>query len=209
MDLEELQEQHYNNYVEAVKETVKSNTKSLLENDINPLFRTPPLDSMDQIKTKFLMTAKKENLVLKTEELNKILANFRKNIETNLAKISELRNNEIINSLIKEKNNIKLLKTDLNKIDKKIKKIIKEELNLCVSKYIVLKLDKVFDNKNNNENALKEIEKYFNIKGIYQKQLLENIDFKLLVKDTILINGIKEQTERYLFTLNNSRIFNE
>lgn len=209
MDLEELQEQHYNNYVEAVKETVKSNTKSLLENDINPLFRTPPLDSMDQIKTKFLMTAKKENLVLKTEELNKILANFRKNIETNLAKISELRNNEIINSLIKEKNNIKLLKTDLNKIDKKIKKIIKEELNLCVSKYIVLKLDKVFDNKNNNENALKEIEKYFNIKGIYQKQLLENIDFKLLVKDTILINSIKEQTERYLFTLNNSRIFNE
>ena len=209
MDLEELQEQHYNNYVEAVKETVKSNTKSLLENDINPLFRTPPLDSMDQIKTKFLMTAKKENLVLKTEELNKILANFRKNIETNLVKISELRNNEIINSLIKEKNNIKLLKTDLNKIDKKIKKIIKEELNLCVSKYIVLKLDKVFDNKNNNENALKEIEKYFNIKGIYQKQLLENIDFKLLVKDTILINGIKEQTERYLFTLNNSRIFNE
>lgn len=209
MDLEELQEQHYNNYVEAVKETVKSNTKSLLENDINPLFRTPPLDSMDQIKTKFLMTAKKENLVLKTEELNKILANFRKNIETNLVKISELRNNEIINSLIKEKNNIKLLKTDLNKIDKKIKKIIKEELNLCVSKYIVLKLDKVFDNKNNNENALKEIEKYFNIKGIYQKQLLENIDFKLLVKDTILINSIKEQTERYLFTLNNSRIFNE
>lgn len=209
MDLEELQEQHYNNYVEAVKETVKSNTKSLLENDINPLFRTPPLDSMDQIKTKFLMTAKKENLVLKTEELNKILANFRKNIEANLTKISELRNNEIINSLIKEKKNIKLLKTDLNKIDKKIKKIIKEELNLCVSKYIVLKLDKVFDNKNNNENALKEIEKYFNIKGIYQKQLLENIDFKLLVKDTILINSIKEQTERYLFTLNNSRIFNE
>ena len=63
MDLEELQKQHYNNYVEAVKETVKSNTKSLLENDINPLFKTPPLDSMDQIKTKFLVTAKKEKLI--------------------------------------------------------------------------------------------------------------------------------------------------
>ena len=38
-------------------------------------------------------------------------------------------------------------------------------------------------------------------------QLLENIDFKILVKDTILINSFKEQSDRYLFTLENSRIF--
>ena len=37
----------------------------------------------------------------------------------------------------------------------------------------------------------------------------ENIDIKILVKDTTLINGVKEQSERYLFTLENSRLFNE
>ena len=70
--------------------------------------------------------------------------------------------------------------------------------------------DKTFV-KNEDEDidaAVKEIEKYFGSKGIYQKTLMENVDFKLLVKNTILINGIKEQTERYTFTLNNSRILN-
>lgn len=214
MDLEELHEQHYNNYVEAVKETVKSNTKSLLENDINPLFKTPPLDSMDQIKTKFLTTAKKEKLIIKTEELSKILEDFRKNIIDNLEKIVDIRNKEIIDSftgLTKEKKNIKLLKNDVNKIDKKVKKIIKDELDLSINKKIIKKLEKVF-NKDNEQSiikAIQDIEKYLSNKGIYQKQVLESIDFKLLVKDTILINGIKEQTERYQFTLDNSRIFNE
>ena len=39
--------------------------------------------------------------------------------------------------------------------------------------------------------------------------MLENIDIKILVKDTTLINGAKEQAERYLFTLNNSRLLND
>ncbi len=213
MDLEELQKQHYNNYVEAVKETVKSNTKSLLENDINPLFKTPPLDSMDQIKNKFLLTAKKERLIIETTELTKILDNYRKNIEKNLEKIVDVRNNSIIDSFksyIKDEKNIKLTKTDINNIDKKIKKIIKEELDCCVNNYILKNISKVFKEDKNSSfyKSEKEIEKYFNIKGIYQKQILESIDFKLLVKSTILINGIKEQTERYNFTLNNSRILN-
>ena len=214
MDLEELQKQHYNNYVEVVKETVKANTLSLLENDINPLFKIPPLDSMDQIKTKFLLTAKKEKIIIETEQLNKILDVYRKNIEKSLKKITEVRNNEIIESFqnsIKEEKNIKLTKTEISCTSKKVKKIIKEELDSCVSNYLLKKVDVAFkeSNKESLIKAKKEIEKYFNSKGIYQKQILESIDFKLLVKDTILINGIKEQTERYLFTLNNSRIFNE
>lgn len=214
MDLQELQKQHYNNYVEAVKETVRANTLSLLENDINPLFKTPPLDSMDQIKNKFLMTAKKEKIIIETEQLNKILEDFRKNIVKNLEKIINVRDKAIIggfDNYISEGKNIKLTKTELNNISKKVKKIIKEELDLCVNNYVLKKADNTF--KETNEEYVvkvkKELEKFFNNKGIYQKQLLESIDFKLLVKDTILINGIKEQTERYLFTLNNSRIFNE
>ena len=52
-----------------------------------------------------------------------------------------------------------------------------------------------------------DITKFVN--GTYQRQLLENSDIKILVKDTTLINGVKEQSERYLFTLENSRLFNE
>ena len=48
--------------------------------------------------------------------------------------------------------------------------------------------------------------KYFRI--TYQKQFMENINLKILVKDTTLINGVKEQGERYIFTKMNSRINN-
>ena len=47
------------------------------------------------------------------------------------------------------------------------------------------------------------------LKKNYQRQLLENVDIKILVKDTTLINNVKEQTERYIFALNNSRLLNE
>ena len=47
------------------------------------------------------------------------------------------------------------------------------------------------------------------LKKNYQRQLLENVDIKILVKDTTLINSVKEQTERYIFALNNSRLLNE
>jgi hypothetical protein len=33
------------------------------------------------------------------------------------------------------------------------------------------------------------------------------VDIKILVKDTTLINGVKEQSERYIFTLENSRLY--
>ena len=211
--VEELQKQHYDNYVEVVKETIKANTLSLLENDINPLFKKPPLDSMDQIKTKFLLAAKKEKIVLETEKLNKLLDEYRKNIETKLKKIVDVRDKEIISSfdkLVKEEKIIKVTKTQMNNTSKKIKKIIKEDLDSCVNKYIVNEIDKVFSKEEkNSDKAINDIKKFLDSKGIYQKQILESIDFKLLVKDTILINGVKEQTDRYNFTLNNSRIFND
>jgi len=212
-DLEVLQNQHYNNYVEVVKEIIGTNTLSLIENDINPLFKQPPLDSMDQIKTKFLITAKKEKLILETDQLNKILQDFRNNIGKELKKIIDVRNNELIGclkDLVDNKKILKVTKSQMNEVDKKIKKIIKSEIEINVKKYILNRIDAIFKKSDTMviQKALKDIQKYFDSKGIYQKQLLESIDFKLLVKDTILLNGIKEQTERYLFTLNNSRIFN-
>ena len=52
-----------------------------------------------------------------------------------------------------------------------------------------------------------DIVKFF--KGAYQKQLLENVDFKTLVKDTTLVNNVRSHGERHLFTLANSRLFKQ
>ena len=51
-----------------------------------------------------------------------------------------------------------------------------------------------------------EISKFINKK--YQKQIMDSFDIKILVKDTILINAVKEATDRYLFTLDNSKLLN-
>ena len=85
---------------------------------------------------------------------------------------------------------------------------MKEIVKLNLSQEIITKIDGLFS-ENIDPSIVKKItgdvSKYIN--GNYQRQLLENIDFKILVKDTILINSFKEQSERYLFTLENSRIF--
>ena len=47
------------------------------------------------------------------------------------------------------------------------------------------------------------------LKKLYLKQLLDSFDIKLLVKDTTLINSVKEQGDRYIFTLKNSRLLND
>ena len=56
-------------------------------------------------------------------------------------------------------------------------------------------------------NIITNISKF--AKGSYQRQVLENFDIKVLIKNTTLINSIKEHNDRYLFTINNSRILND
>ena len=43
----------------------------------------------------------------------------------------------------------------------------------------------------------------------YKKQLLDSFELRVLLKDTTLMNMIKEQSDQYLFMLNNSRVLNE
>lgn len=213
-ELELLQKQHYENYVNAIKEIVINNTNSLVDSDINSLLSKPPLDSMDQIKTKILGLAKKEKIVLDTELLNKILDNYRKNVLKTMNEIKKMRSDyilKIVDSSLSYSsfNIIKVTKKDMVQLQKLEKKYIKQQVDNCVNRYLLKKMEKLFSiSEDFFQRNEKEINKFFSIKGIYQKQLLESIDFKILVKDTILINGIKEQGERYLFTINNSRLFN-
>ena len=131
-------------------------------------------------------------------------------VEIKNIRVSEL--SDKIEKIEFSKNNevIKINKKDFNNINKEIKKIIKNQLSDGFEKVILKKIDSVFLDGVEDEKKLKitsDITKW--IKGSYKNQLLENIDIKILVKDTTLINGAKEQAERYLFTLNNSRLLND
>ena len=217
MDKEEMSkflEQHENNYRRAVLDNIKNNTDVLVDQDITSLLKKPPLDSMDLIREKFLDLAKKNKIVLNTEELGVLLDNYRTYLLNCCESIKDIRLLELNEkvekaSLKKEGELIKINKKDFTSINKKIKKLLKDTLiegyDVCILKNIDMVFIEVEDSV--KEKIIDDISKY--IKGNYQKQLLENLDIKILVKDTTLMNGTKEQGERYLFTLNHSRLLNE
>ena len=113
-------------------------------------------------------------------------------------------------SFSKETDVLKIAKKDFIDINKEIKKFLKEQIKKSLQNKIIDESTRLFviDTDNNlMKKVLDEVNKYLN--GSYLKQLLDNIDFKILVKDTTLINGVKEQAERYLFTWSNSRLLKE
>lgn len=213
--VDKIKKQHITSYKSAILEIIKNNTNSLIDEDIMALFRKPPLDSMDVIKVKFLDTAKKNNIILNDEILSKNIDLYRKNIIKCCSVIKKIRNEELSNIVSSFepkdlKDVIKLNKKDFTSINKQVKKIIKDRLSMSFEKYIIKNIDKVFVDKVDDSIISKfiiDISKYN--KDIYQKQLLSNLDIKILVKDNTLINSTKEQTERYIFTVNNSRLLND
>ena len=209
-DLEQLKSKHIDTYKKAILDNIENNTKKLVD-DIKSLMDKPPLDSMDQIKKKFIDLAKKNKIVLDTEELDKIVSKYRKDLLKSLDSIGKIRIDTLSDKLdkydFKDDDVIVYYKKDFTNINKSIKKIVKD--NLVSSLEVMKKIDKVFSKDVDvgvKNKIIDEVNKY--LKGSYQRQLLENLDIKILVKDTTLINGIKEQTERYLFTLKNSRLLN-
>lgn len=215
IDINKLKMQHIDNYRTAVIENIKNNTSVLVDQDITSLFKKPPLDSMDMIKVKFLGLAKKNKTVLNTDELSNILDGYRKFLLECCEEIKSIRVSDLSQIVLKiklENNNdiIKINKKDFTNINKKIKNIIKNRLDEGFNSYILKNIDNVFSDDldvNIKNKIIQDLSKY--IKSNYKSQVLENFDIKIFVKDTTLMNGTKEQTERYLFTLNNSRLLNE
>lgn len=213
--LEEFKKQHLTNYKQAILEIINNNTDVLVNEDIMFLFRKPPLDSMDFIKSKYLDLAKKNKVILDIIKLDGMLDEYRKDIVKCCDKIKKIRIDalkKIVNSVQfdKETEVIKFNKKDFLEINKNLKKLIKEQLQKSVEEKIIKNIlcslndDVDFSIKKKFSD---EISKF--VKGAYQRQLLESIDFKLLVKDTTLANSAKERAERHLFTLANSRLFKQ
>lgn len=213
--IEELKKNHIKSYKNALIENIKNNTNVLVDEDIMSLLKKPPLDSMDVIKSKFLDLAKKNKIVLNTENLNSIMDKYRDDLIKVCGDLKKIRIDSLnlkVEEFKFEKDSdvFKLTKKDFMLINKELKKTIKEHLNKYLEKDILKKIDCLFLDDVNldvRKKITSEVTKFVN--GSYQRQLLESIDFKVLVKDTILMNGTKEQNERYLFTLNNSRIFSD
>ena len=140
-----FKEQHLNNYKLAILETIKNNTNVLVDEDLMSLIKKPPLDSMDVIKTKFLDIAKKNHIILNIESLDHMMDKYRKDLAKsgNVVKKERL---DILNDLInnykfeKDTDIFKIRKKDLEVINKKIKKILKDDLKECVEKDIIKSL---------------------------------------------------------------------
>ena len=210
--IEQIRQQHVDNYRNGILDIIDNNSKALVE-DIQTLIKKPPLEAMDIIKTKFLSLAKKHKIILNTIELDNILDEFRGHlfeVSTEIGKMRVKSLNDIVNNTKLDDNNvIKINKKHFVDINKEMKKKFKTEFSSAIDKFsdsVIIVFNSDLDDKI-KEEIVKDLIKY--IKGNYFKQLLDNFDIKILVKDTTLINSVKEQSERYLFTLNNSRVLND
>lgn len=209
--LEELKKQHLTTYKKAVQGIITNNTKGLIE-DILSLIKKPPLDSMDSIKTKLLSLAKKEKIILNTEKLNQMVNKFRKDLKSQLESLEQIRQNEfkIIVDKFEPKRTTEIIVIDEKKIEK-VNKELKKQIKVQVTDNINIlsdSLDSIYKeeiSQDKKDSISKQFIKY--MKSSYQQQLLDAISMKTMIKDRTLISGINEQGERYLFTKNNSHLF--
>lgn len=214
-DINKMILEHEKGYRNAVLEIIKNNTDVLVNEDIKSLLNTPPLDSMDTIKCKFLELAKKNKIVLNTDKLNNMISKYRKSLLKSCKDIYSLRidvlNNIVTKYDLSKKNSvIKINKKDFIELNKKIRKILKNYLKDGYDNVIDKQIKTIFDDdidKDIYEKYVCDISKFIN--NTFQKQLFESFEIKVLVKDTTLINATKEQGERYIYILSNSRIFND
>lgn len=209
--IKEFKKQHFDNYKNNILDIMDNNTNSFVNEDIKTLISKPPLDSMDVLKNKFLDLSKKNKIILDTEELSKLLDDYRNNI----IKVTDKIKKERISTLSKKVNStkdfkvIEFYKKDFNSLDKELKKELKSSMNDSYEKVFTKSINKIFSkdiDESIKNKIIDEISKFINKK--YQKQVMDSFDIKILVKDTILINAVKEATERYLFTLDNSKLLN-
>ncbi len=212
--IEDFRQKHFENYKNAVLETLKNNTISLFDDDILSLLKKPPLDSMDVIKCKFLELAKRHKTIIQADVLDKILEDYRKKVITYISDWKKIRITELQKIIIsfspkKKTDVIKFNKKDFIPLNRKLKKTIKADISTIIEKKIVKNVNQLFT-KNIDEKTAdtlsNEMIKF--VRSAYIKQLLESIDFKVIVKDTTLINGVREQGERFLFTKLNSYLLN-
>lgn len=214
----DYQIQHLNNYKNAILELIQNNTNRFVQDDVVPLFSKPPLDSMDVIKVKFLSLAKKYHFLLDTEVLEDLLNTYRAHVLKQIDRLADKRKEEyqlVVSSFQGEGRNatIKLSSKKTKEVSKtflssfqemlasSVKDLLLSKCSSCISKKKTSSLDSLED------TFYQECRSFLEEK--YLSQMVSIISLKLSFRDHVLINTIKEQAERYLFTKKNSYLLNE
>ena len=205
---EDILKQHKQILMIAGVELATNNTNSLIEDDIINGVIEVPLEAMDTLKQRVLNIAKHNNLILNSDKFSEVLTNYKNDLKKELRNIFKRRIDIIKENYSKMDDDkplelVKNLKKDLVKFNKDAKKEEKQVLTVLVKENLVSNLDLIV--KDSNSTFKKDATKF--LQTIYVKQILETIDMKILVKDTILLNSLKEQIERFVFTKENSHLF--
>ena len=181
----------------------------MIEDDLLPLFKKPPLETMDTIKQKLFSLGRHYQVIINTEQLDKTLDEYRNTMQKKIITLKKYREEYLIKDIrLKAKNTkdgtLKILKKDLTLLDKNLKKEIKTKIEDEMQK-LIISIPSFYQTNEIDDKLEKSLIKYFKV--TYPKLLMEIIDMKLIVKNTTLINGVNEQTEHYIFTKENSHLF--
>ncbi|MEG0994370.1 MAG: hypothetical protein RSE91_00125 [Bacilli bacterium] len=205
---ESYQKQHFENYKMALYEIIKNNTDMLIEEDIMPQFMTPPLSSMDIVKTKLISIAKRENVIINNDVMTELIENFRLFAKTLFQHIKKDRNAYLkkqIDSIVFQDRTFRINKTILETLTKNLSKNYENKLSNYIQKEILSKIDTLSISETVGISFFQEVSTY--LTDIYPKQLFKTLDAKFYHKNTTLMNGLKEQKNRYLFTKKNSYLY--
>ena len=186
MKQEELLEQHLSIYLNSIEELIKNNSYSLVEDDLLPLFKKPPLETMDTIKQKMLSLGKHYYVIINTEQLDRALEEYRNSMQKKIKSLKKYREDYLIKDIRQKSKDTK---------DGTFR-ILKKDLTYIPNFFQIEEME---------DKLKKDATKYF--KTTYPRNLMETIDMKVIVKNTILINGVNEQTEHFIFAKENSHLF--
>ena len=205
---EDILKQHKQILMTAGLELATNNTNSLIEDDIINGVIEVPLEAMDTVKQRVLNIAKHNNLILNSDKFNEVLTCYKEELKKEFRNIFKKRIKLIEDNYSKYDDDkpmdlVKNLKKELVKFNKEAKKEEKQVLTSLVKEKIISNLDLIV--KDDNTTFKKDATKF--LQTTYVKQILETVDMKILVKDTILLNSLKEQIERFVFTMENSHLF--
>ncbi len=208
MTLKEIEEQHFEQYKEAVKIMIRDNNRGLMEEDLLPLFKEPPLDSMDVIKQKFLSVAKEENLVLNFEDYSVLIERFRISMRDSIRSLFSFREKQLIAIIdaqedLSKTTILKLNQQDYQKVDKKLRNDFAKQLYSTIEHSLIANFSSLVD----DISQLESLSLF--LKGRYQEAVLASLDSKLALRNNLLRNNLKEQSHRYLFMKKNSHLFDE
>lgn len=205
---EDILKQHKQILMTAGLELATNNTNSLIEDDIINGVIEVPLEAMDTVKQRVLNIAKHNNLILNSDKFNEVLTSYKEELKKEFRNIFKKRIKLIEDNYSKFDDDkpmdlVKNLKKELVKFNKESKKEEKQIITSLVKEKIISNLDLIV--KDDNTTFKKDATKF--LQTTYVKQILETVDMKILVKDTILLNSLKEQIERFVFTMENSHLF--